>query len=168
MGAGRGAGHCVAGFSGRQSDQRHCIGRHTGCFRRGQPQRSNGWLCRYAASFRQPGVAGGGQSATRRVGNCSGCSHRAFATAANSSLPIVTTSRRLSPRAPALARPMPTSASTRWSTRAKADLDAARKATAQLAFWLTASLLVGAFCASLAATEGGGLRDGTWGSKVRR
>lgn len=52
--------------------------------------------------------------------------------------------------------------------RAKADLDAARKATAQLAFWLTASLLVGAFCASLAATEGGGIRDGTWGSKVRR
>ncbi|HEY4968717.1 MAG TPA: hypothetical protein VII35_02365 [Steroidobacteraceae bacterium] len=53
-------------------------------------------------------------------------------------------------------------------TQAKTDLDAARKATAQLAFWLTASLLVGAFCASLAATEGGGLRDGTWGSKVRR
>jgi hypothetical protein len=53
-------------------------------------------------------------------------------------------------------------------TRVKTDLDAARKATAQLAFWLTASLLVGAFCASLAATEGGGLRDGTWGSKVRR
>ena len=37
----------------------------------------------------------------------------------------------------------------------------------QLAFWLTASLLLGAFCASLAATEGGGLRDGTWGRKVR-
>jgi hypothetical protein len=53
-------------------------------------------------------------------------------------------------------------------TQVKTDLDAARKATAQLAFWLTASLLVGAFCASLAATEGGGLRDGTWGSKVRR
>jgi hypothetical protein len=52
-------------------------------------------------------------------------------------------------------------------TQAKADLDAARKATAQLAFWLTASLLIGAFCASLAATEGGGLRDGTWGSKAR-
>ena len=48
-------------------------------------------------------------------------------------------------------------------TEAKTDLDAARKATAQLAFWLTASLLIGAFCASLAATEGGGLRDGTWG-----
>ena len=47
----------------------------------------------------------------------------------------------------------------------KADMDAARKATAQLAFWLTASLLLGAFCASLAATEGGGLRDGTWGSR---
>jgi hypothetical protein len=53
-------------------------------------------------------------------------------------------------------------------TQVKADTDAARKATAQLAFWLTASLLLGAFCASLAATEGGGLRDGTWGSKVRR
>jgi hypothetical protein len=53
-------------------------------------------------------------------------------------------------------------------TQAKADIDATRKATAQLAFWLTASLLLGAFCASLAATEGGGLRDGTWGNKVRR
>ncbi|MGA9090321.1 MAG: hypothetical protein WB420_14570 [Bradyrhizobium sp.] len=53
-------------------------------------------------------------------------------------------------------------------TQAKADLDATRMATAQLAFWLTASMLVGAFCASLAATEGGGLRDGTWGSKARR
>jgi hypothetical protein len=53
-------------------------------------------------------------------------------------------------------------------TQAKTDADAARKATAQLAFWLTASLLLGAFCASLAATEGGGLRDGTWGGKVRR
>jgi hypothetical protein len=47
-------------------------------------------------------------------------------------------------------------------TKVKADLDAARKASALLAFWLTASLLLGAFCASLAATEGGGLRDGTW------
>jgi hypothetical protein len=53
-------------------------------------------------------------------------------------------------------------------TQAKTDLDATRKATAQLAFWLTASLLLGAFCASLAATEGGGLRDGTWGIKTRR
>jgi hypothetical protein len=53
-------------------------------------------------------------------------------------------------------------------TQAKIDLDAARKATAQLAFWLTAALLIGAFCASLAATEGGGLRDGTWGSRARR
>ncbi|WP_375775913.1 hypothetical protein ACE103_29505 [Bradyrhizobium sp. ma5] len=52
-------------------------------------------------------------------------------------------------------------------TQIKADTDAARKATAQLAFWLTASLLLGAFCASLAATEGGGLRDGTWGSHSR-
>jgi hypothetical protein len=47
-------------------------------------------------------------------------------------------------------------------TKAKSDVDAARKAAAQLAFWLTASLLIGAFCASLAATEGGAIRDGTW------
>ena len=53
-------------------------------------------------------------------------------------------------------------------TQVKADTDAARKATAKLAFWLTASLLLGAFCASLAATEGGGLRDGTWGNRSRR
>jgi hypothetical protein len=53
-------------------------------------------------------------------------------------------------------------------TQAKTDLDAARKASAQLAFWLTASLLIGAFCASLAATEGGGLRDGTWRRKAIR
>lgn len=53
-------------------------------------------------------------------------------------------------------------------TQVKADADAARKATAQLAFWLTASLLIGAFCASLAATEGGGLRDGTWKLRSRR
>jgi hypothetical protein len=53
-------------------------------------------------------------------------------------------------------------------TQVKSDTDAARKATAQLAFWLVASLLIGAFCASLAATEGGGLRDGTWGRKFNR
>jgi hypothetical protein len=52
--------------------------------------------------------------------------------------------------------------------QAKSDIEATRKATAQLAFWLTASLLVGAFCSSLAATEGGGLRDGTWKSRNRR
>jgi hypothetical protein len=52
-------------------------------------------------------------------------------------------------------------------TQIKSDTDAARKATAQLAFWLTASLLLGAFCASLAATEGGGLRDGTRESRAR-
>ncbi len=49
-------------------------------------------------------------------------------------------------------------------TKAKSDLDAARKAAAQLSFWLTISLLIGAFCASIAAAEGGALRDGfkTW------
>jgi hypothetical protein len=48
----------------------------------------------------------------------------------------------------------------------KTDLDGARKAAMQVAIWLTLSLFVGAFCASLAATEGGGLRDGTWGRKA--
>jgi hypothetical protein len=50
-------------------------------------------------------------------------------------------------------------------TRAKADLDNARKAAMQIAIWLTLSLFIGAFSASLAAMEGGGLRDGTWGKK---
>jgi hypothetical protein len=48
-------------------------------------------------------------------------------------------------------------------TQIKADLDKARKAAMQMAIWLTLSLFIGAFSASLAATEGGGLRDGTWG-----
>jgi hypothetical protein len=50
-------------------------------------------------------------------------------------------------------------------TKAKADLDAARKAAMQTAIWLTLSLFIGAFSATLAAMEGGGLRDGTWGRK---
>jgi hypothetical protein len=45
---------------------------------------------------------------------------------------------------------------------AKTATDNARKAAAKLFLWLTASLLIGCFSASLAATEGGGLRDGTW------
>lgn len=47
-------------------------------------------------------------------------------------------------------------------TEAKQAIDKARKAAAQFALWLTASLLFGAFAASLAAVEGGQLRDGTW------
>ena len=50
----------------------------------------------------------------------------------------------------------------------KADLDKARKAAEHLAIWLTLSLFIGAFAAALAATEGGGLRDGTWGSRTLR
>jgi hypothetical protein len=50
--------------------------------------------------------------------------------------------------------------------QAKTAMDKARKAAAQLALWLTASLLMGAFSASLAAIEGGGLRDGTWKYQV--
>jgi hypothetical protein len=46
--------------------------------------------------------------------------------------------------------------------QAKTAVDNARKSAEHLAIWLAISLLVGAFCASLAATEGGGLRDGTW------
>ena len=43
--------------------------------------------------------------------------------------------------------------------QAKTALDNARKAAAKLSLWLTASLLIGAFSASLAATEGGYVRD---------
>src|SRR5450830_1544765 len=43
--------------------------------------------------------------------------------------------------------------------QAKTALDKARKAAAKLSLWLTASLLIGAFAASLAATEGGYVRD---------
>ena len=43
--------------------------------------------------------------------------------------------------------------------QAKTALDNARRAAAKLSLWLTASLLIGAFCASLAATEGGYVRD---------
>jgi hypothetical protein len=46
--------------------------------------------------------------------------------------------------------------------QAKEAADQARKAAAKLSMWLTASLLIGAFAASLAAIEGGQLRDGTW------
>jgi hypothetical protein len=51
-------------------------------------------------------------------------------------------------------------------TEAKTALDHARRAAAKLSFWLTAALLFGAFAASLAAAEGGALRDGTWNDRV--
>lgn len=44
--------------------------------------------------------------------------------------------------------------------------DTARKGAAKLSFWLTAAMLFGAFAASLAAVEGGSLRDGTWNDRV--
>jgi hypothetical protein len=47
----------------------------------------------------------------------------------------------------------------------KQTLDRARKSAAELSLWLTASLLLGAFAASLAAVEGGQLRDGTWNER---
>jgi hypothetical protein len=47
-------------------------------------------------------------------------------------------------------------------TQVRAAADEARIAAAKLSLWLTAAMLVGAFCASLAAIEGGQLRDGTW------
>jgi hypothetical protein len=47
-------------------------------------------------------------------------------------------------------------------TEAKAAADRARRGAARMAFWMTAYLLFGAFAASLAAVEGGQLRDGTW------
>ena len=50
-------------------------------------------------------------------------------------------------------------------TEAKQAVDKARKAAAQLSLWLTAAMLLGAFAASLAAVEGGQLRDGTWNDR---
>ena len=44
-------------------------------------------------------------------------------------------------------------------TDARAAADAARKASSTAALWLFVSLLIGAFCASLAATFGGRQRD---------
>jgi hypothetical protein len=49
---------------------------------------------------------------------------------------------------------------------AKTAADDAREAAAKLSFWLTAAMLFGAFAASLAAVEGGSLRDGTWNDRV--
>jgi hypothetical protein len=46
--------------------------------------------------------------------------------------------------------------------QAKTAVDSARKAAAALSMWLTVSMLVGALSASLAAIEGGQLRDGRW------
>jgi hypothetical protein len=46
--------------------------------------------------------------------------------------------------------------------QAKIAADEARSAAAKTALWLTAAMLVGAFAASLAAIEGGQLRDGRW------
>jgi hypothetical protein len=67
-----------------------------------------------------------------------------------------------------LAQPEAEKRVTEVTNQVKSDLDKARKNAAQLALWLTASLIIGAFSASLAATEGGGLRDGTWGNKSLR
>lgn len=53
-------------------------------------------------------------------------------------------------------------------TQAKAYLDNARKVAMHTAIWLTLSLFIGAFCAALAAWEGGGTRDGTWGRSAIR
>jgi hypothetical protein len=49
---------------------------------------------------------------------------------------------------------------------AKTAADNARKGAAKLSFWLTAAMLFGAFAASLAAVEGGSLRDGIWNDRV--
>jgi hypothetical protein len=48
---------------------------------------------------------------------------------------------------------------------AKAAADRARRGAANLALWMTAALLFGAFSASLAAVEGGQHRDGTWSER---
>jgi len=52
--------------------------------------------------------------------------------------------------------------------QARDGLEKARKAAMHTAIWLTLSLFIGAFCAALAAWEGGGTRDGTWGRSAIR
>jgi hypothetical protein len=47
----------------------------------------------------------------------------------------------------------------------KQAIDDARRAAASFAMWMAAAMLFGAFAASLAAAEGGQLRDGTWNEK---
>lgn len=49
---------------------------------------------------------------------------------------------------------------------AKTAADDTRRNAAHLSFWLTAALLFGAFASSLAAAEGGALRDGIWNDRV--
>jgi hypothetical protein len=51
-------------------------------------------------------------------------------------------------------------------TEAKTAADNARRGAAKLSVWLTVAMLFGAFAASLAAVEGGSLRDGTWNDRV--
>ena len=51
-------------------------------------------------------------------------------------------------------------------TEAKTAADDARRGAAKLSLWLTVAMLFGAFAASLAAVEGGSLRDGTWNDRV--
>ena len=51
-------------------------------------------------------------------------------------------------------------------TEAKTAADTTRKGAAKLSFWLTAAMLFGALAASLAAVEGGSLRDGIWNDRV--
>ena len=51
---------------------------------------------------------------------------------------------------------------TEVTNQAKTATDQARKAAAKLSLWLAASMLAGAFAASLAATEGGAFRDERW------
>jgi hypothetical protein len=56
---------------------------------------------------------------------------------------------------------------TEVTNQAKAAADAARKSAAKLSLWLAASMLAGAFAASVAATEGGKYRDGGWYDRER-
>ena len=48
------------------------------------------------------------------------------------------------------------------TTKTKADADRARQVAASISIWLTIAMFVGAFSASLAAIEGGQLRDRRW------
>ncbi len=74
--------------------------------------------------------------------------------------------RKSSPRAPGLSQADAEKRVNDVIIEAKTAADDARKGAAKLSFWLAAALLFGAFAASLAAVEGGSLRDGTWNGRV--
>ena len=150
---------------GRQRDRRHCssnrrLGRH------GTRQRTRSRICRSAAKERGS-VAGGGKCGRKRspsrvdAPSCANLRDRQDLAPNDRSYVAQLVARRTGlSQADAEKRVSDVTA------QIKSDLDAARKATLQLALWLTASLFMGAFAASIAAAEAGAFRDRNWGVRT--